>query len=349
VPAVVPDQAARALTSDPIGWFHAERLNVLAVTGQASQLGRYEYAARLARHLASFQHLQDRHADAVQMWRSIAAAARAAGDVLATARALLRLADATLERGYAMDATGLLDECVATLERSEDTGSLALALYWRSAAAADQCRHEVGRSDAERGLALAQHGGDKHAEYMNLRILGHNLTMLGDGMRGRAACERGLSVAVELGEDSFINYALHTLAHCCNSVGKYREAIELSLRRLELCRKLGDLRGQALSMGVIGDAYHGLGRYGDAVAAFEQALPVFRDLSIRRFEALCLFKLGRACAAMGDPRQAERSLRESLPIFRELQLPMYEDKVRQALRAKRPALTAGGRGRSTGA
>jgi hypothetical protein len=42
---------------------------------------------------------------------------------------------------------------------------------------------------------------------------------------------------------------------------------------------------------------------------------------------------------MGDHVPAERSLRESLPIFGELRLPVYEDKVRQALRAYGPALT----------
>jgi DNA-binding SARP family transcriptional activator/DNA-binding XRE family transcriptional regulator len=338
-PTVVPDNVAHETTSDPIGWFHAERLNILAVTRQACQLGRYEYATRLALRLAEFQHLQSRYLDAVQMWRSIADAARAANDIQATARSLLRLASATVECGYSADAMGLLDECVAMLKRCGATGQLAYALYWRSAAAWDQCHFEAAQGHAERGVRLAQRGGDRHAEYMNLRGLGQSLNKLGDYARGSAACQKAVSIAVELGEDSFRQYALHDLAHICIKAGRYHEAIDLSLRRFELCRQVGDLRGEALSMCVLGDAYHGLGRFEDAVAAFEQALPVFRDHFIRRFHAVCLFKLGCAHAAMGNPMQANRSLRESLPIFRELRLPAYEESVREALRALRPTLT----------
>jgi tetratricopeptide (TPR) repeat protein len=273
------------------------------------------------------------------MWRSIADAARAANDTQATARSLLRLASATVECGYSADAMGLLDECVAMLKRCGDTGQLAYALYWRSAAAWDQCHFEAAQGHAERGVRLAQRGGDRHAEYMNLRGLGQSLNKLGDYARGSAACQKAVSIAVELGEDSFRQYALHDLAHSCIKAGRYHEAIDLSLRRFELCRQVGDLRGEALSMCVLGDAYHGLGRFEDAVAAFEQALPVFRDHFIRRFHAVCLFKLGCAHAAMGNPMQANRSLRESLPIFGELRLPAYEESVREALRALRPTRT----------
>src|SRR5262249_13263119 len=110
VPTVVPDPARQTLTSDPIGWVNPERLNILAITKQACELGRYEYAARLALSLASFHHLQNRYPDALQMWRAIAEAARVAGDARATARALVRLAAATMEPGYATDAMELLDE-----------------------------------------------------------------------------------------------------------------------------------------------------------------------------------------------------------------------------------------------
>ena len=331
-PAVIPDRVAQTLTSDPIDWFNVERLNILAITKQACQLGGYEYAKRLALCLASFQQLQDRYADAVQMWRVVAKAAGMAGDTRTRTIALLRLAAATVERGYATDAMELLNESIAMLERSGESEHLAYALYWRSFAEWDLSHFEASRSNAERGLALAEHGGHKHAQCMNLRILGMSLNCLGDYKTGKSACERALSISVELGEDSFIQYGLHYLAYGCTRAGRYHEAIELSLQRLELCRKVGDLRGQALSMGVLGDAYYGLGRYQEAVRAFEQALPVFRNHFIRRLQAVCLFKLGCAYAAMGNPAQAERLLRQSLPIFGELRLPTYEDKVRQALR-----------------
>ncbi len=115
-----------------MAWFAAERLNLLGTIDRACVTGRHEFAVELALCQAEFQHLQDRHDDAVGMWHAVADAASAAGDPLARAQSRVRLAAATDERGYAVEAVDLLDECIAVLERSDDLISLVFALYWRS-------------------------------------------------------------------------------------------------------------------------------------------------------------------------------------------------------------------------
>jgi tetratricopeptide (TPR) repeat protein len=102
---------------------------------------------------AAFQQFQDRFDEADRMWRAIASAAALAGDIPALADARLRIAAATVERGYAAEAMGLLDECVATFEQRDDSTNLAYALYWRAASAWDQELFSAARRDAERGVA----------------------------------------------------------------------------------------------------------------------------------------------------------------------------------------------------
>lgn len=331
VPDIIPGPVAADLTAGPLAWFHAERGNLLAAAERACSWGDYRFAARLASVQAIYQHLQERHQDAQQIWRTVASAAERAGDPMAAAEARLRVAAADVERGYSSSAAELLDDCVATFDKSGDSSNLAQALYWRGACAWDREAYASARDDTERGVQVARRIGDLHAEFMNLRGLGLALSRLGDHAGGIAACERALDLAGELGGPTFLQYALHNLSHTCELSGEHDRAVELATRRRELCRAEGDLRGAALSEALRGDAYFSLGRYSEAVDAYTQALPVFRYHSIRRFEGLCRYKLGCAYWKAGDAEQAALHLSESLPIFRDLRLPGFEERAQQLL------------------
>jgi DNA-binding SARP family transcriptional activator len=337
VPGTLPGQLAGDLTADPLAWFHAERRNLLAVVERACTWGDYRFAALLASYQGIYQHLQERHQDAEQIWRAVAAAAERARDPLAVAEAGLRVAVADVERGYSSNAAELLDDCVATFDKSGDSSNLADALYWRGVCAWDLDSFALARDDTERGVQVARRIGDLHAEFMNLRVLGLALSRLGDYAGGIAACEQALDLANQLGGSSFLQYALHNLCHTCDIAGEYDRAIELAVRRRELCRAEGDLRGAALSEALRGDAYLSLGRYREAVDAYTQALPVFRYHSIRRHEGVCRYKLGCAYWKAGEAGPAALHLTESLSIFRDLRLPSYEERARQLLTELRQA------------
>ncbi len=331
-PAIVPRELIQELTADPLAWFHAERLNLLAATERACWLGHHQLAAQLACAQAPFQRHQERHDDAARIWQAIATTASSAADPGSVASARLRLAAATVERGYSSEAIGLLDEGIRAFEQDGNDKDLTFALYWRCSATWDLDFFDMTVRDAERGLALARRRGDRHAEFLLLRSMGMALARLGEPDRSVAACERAMTIANELGEVSFRQYALHTLAFVCTITGRGERAVELAALGFDLCRAAVDLRGQALAKGVLGDAYHALGQYENAVMAYSQALPLFRDHTIRRHYALCLYKLGSAYEAMGDHERAAHSLRESLPIFRELGLPACEERAEQVLR-----------------
>ena len=330
VPGIIPAELALELTADPLAWFRTERLNLLTATERSCGLGQHRLAARLARAQESFQRLQDRYDDAARIWRAVAAAAMAAGDMETAGGAGLRLAAATSDRGYSAAALTLLDEWLATF--GDDGRDLPFVRYWRSYCMWDLGSFDAARCEAESGLRTARQVGDRHAEFLLLRVWGHSLAKLGDSDRGVAACERAMMIADELDGTSFRQYALHSLAFTCTMAGQAERAIELAALRFDLCRGEADVRGQALAKGVLGDAYRALGQYENAVEAYSLALQLFRDHAIRRHYALCLFKLGCALEAMGDHEQAASSLRESLPIFRELDLSTFEEQAGQVLR-----------------
>lgn len=328
----VPAELTAALTTDPLAWFGAERVNLLAATERAGQARGHAFAARLALCQATFQNLQDRHDDSVRMWQGVVIAAEQAGDASAATVARLRLAAATLERGYLADAVGPLSDCVTALEQSQDDVNLAFGLYWLSACEFGLDRYEESQRDANRGVELARKIHDPRAELNNLRIFGLALARLGDRERSVAACEKALSIAVGLGESLVKLYALHELAFCCVISGRYERAAEIALARRQLSKEMDYTSGEALSLGVLADAYSGMGRYEEAVAAYSEALPVFRDHFIRRNYALCLYKLGLAYYALAHVDRAQGCLQQSLQLFRELRLSVSAERAEKALR-----------------
>lgn len=328
---VVPADRATRITADPLAWFAAERLNLLAAVAAACAGGRYAFAAELAKALAAYEHIQDRHDDAEANWRKIAEAAARSGDRLAEVHARVRFGAALLERSYAAAALDVLDPCIPVLDQIGDTNALALGLYWRGMSAWDLGAYEQARSDAERGITLAQQAGNRQAECMNLRSLGQALAMLGQRDAAIDAGERGVAIAAELAGVSYLKVARHNLATTCVWVGDYHRAVDLCQHNLGLCQRAGDARMTALSLGVLGDALSGLGRYQEAIDMLSSALPVFREHAHERFEALCLLKRGCAYQALNHQAEAIGDLERSLPIFRRLSLLHYAERTQRVL------------------
>jgi tetratricopeptide (TPR) repeat protein/transcriptional regulator with XRE-family HTH domain len=331
---VVTEAMATDITADPVAWFTTERLSLLAVITRCCASGRHQAAAQLASSTASFQYLQGRPDDAEQAWQMITTASQQAGDPAAAGRARLTLAAAICGQGRHAEASPIVDQCVTAFEELGESRALAIALYWRSVCEWNLESFADARISADRARHLAQHTGDRQAEFMALRLMA--LTLVQPGMRdhrdeGLTSAERALALARELGEPTFEFEVLHTVAHVYNLAGRYQDALHLSQEGLGLAQDLGVQVAAAEWMGIRGDAYHGLGRYREAAEALRTALPTFRDHFVRRHHGLCLLKLGYAYQAMGDNQTAIAHLNESLGIFGQLRLDHYADRAREAL------------------
>ena len=329
-PMIVAPETVARLAADPVSWFTAERLNLMASVRQACATGRYQLAARLAAHQAAFQFFQARLDDAEQLWHAVIAAAQSAGDDLAAAHAQLYLVQFMAERGQNAAALAVLRRCERVFEDRGEEETLALVLQWRAYCAEEQGQLPQAQQLVERGRELTRRVGDRHGELSCLRVLGQIMTRLGDHEAGLAAGERAVDLARELHEPYAEYETLHTLANASNIAGRHTAAVRLCLQARETAQTLSYEVGEAYVLGSLGDAYHGLGRDREAIDALSQAQQIFRDRGIQRGDALCLFKIARAYQAVGDFEEAVHRLKASLPAFRALRLADYEQ---QALRA----------------
>ncbi len=339
-PGRVPEPLAARLTADPIAWFDAERLNLLAAAEGAGAARQYRHAAQLATFQATYHYLHNRFDDAERIWHVVLEAATNAGDHAAAAHAELRIAAVACCRGKHAEAEPAVDRCVAAFEKAADHRALLTALYWRSVCLMNLGLFVEAVLDGRRALAIAQHLGDPHAELMALRMIGMAESSTPGGQDGGAAtCMRALSIARSTREPIYEREIMHTVAHVLNGAGRHDEAVSLCHRGMELDQEVEYPVGLGPWLGVLGDAYHGLGRYQDAANVLTQARSIFEAYSMRRHEALCLLKLSYAHQGMADYQRALNCLEASLPIFQELQLSHYQERARQMMeecRAQRP-------------
>jgi tetratricopeptide (TPR) repeat protein len=329
-PAVIPEELAADLTANPIAWFTAERINLLAAIEQACDSGQIALARQIAACHGSFHFFQDRYDDAELVWHKVMTHT---DDSAAGVWTRLRFAAALIERGKAAEALPVLDACVEDAEGAgdEDPEMLPFALFWRGACAWDLDNYELARADTERGAQLARRVGLRLAELLNLQRAANALAMLRKGGEAVALAERAVAIAVGLGESSYELSAIHELAHICVWAGLHGRAARTCLRAIELSRELGSIRHEALAQGVLADAHHGLGDYDNAIRSLLHALPILRAHHARRHVALCLAKLGYAHEALQRYPEAIGYLSQAVDMFGELRLAGRAESAQQAL------------------
>jgi DNA-binding SARP family transcriptional activator len=328
---VLPEALVRRVTTDPVAWFNAERLNLAAATRQACAIGLYKLASQLAAHQSTFQFFQARLDDAEQLWRLVISAAETAGDATAAARAELWFAPMLAERGKNAEAMGRLNHCLRVFEALGDEQALSLALHLRAYCAEQQNLLHNARDYATRGLEIARRIGNSYMEMSNLRILGVAATRLGDIDSGVRMCEEALALARQLQEPYAEFETMQTLAYACSLAQRHVATVDLCQQGVEMAHKLDYPAGEAYMLGPLGDAYFALGRYDDAFDALSKAQKIFQTRGLVRANAICLLKLALTDQALGRYKQAVLKLKASLPVFRDLQLSGYEDRALAAL------------------
>lgn len=329
--SVVAEELASEITRDPIAWFTAERINLLAAVERACDCGHVELARAIVSHHRSFHYLQDRHDEAELMGQRILTTADDSADGVWTR---LRFGASLVERGRAAEAFPVLESCVAAAERlaDHDPELLAFALYWRSSSWWDQDFYRQARADAERGIAVARYNRLRLAEIHNLRRLGGIAAFQGMDQEGVDAAEQAAAIASELFSASVHDLtAILNLAVVYTRVGRHERAAETSARAIELSRELGCIREEAISHGVLGDAYRGLGKFQVSIAALKHALQLLRAHHADRHTALCLLKLGYGYEGAGQFAEASRYLELARDLFNELTLEHRAELAQQAL------------------
>jgi DNA-binding SARP family transcriptional activator len=329
-PEIIPPQIAGSLTSDPVAWFTAERVNLLAAVEQACRHGWLPTARQLAAHQSAFQYCQYRHDDTARLWRVIRTSATALGDAGTSVYAQLRIGGSLEELGRPADALDVLDSCIDEADGAGDLETLAFALYWRGQATWELDDFAGSLVFTTRGVTVARQAGSRLAELMNLRALGVAYGFLDQHQQAVAAAERAAALADDLAAAPYRLAAQQCLAFIYTLAGQYERAVKVCHLAIKLSRDLDDISTEAVLYGTLGDAYQGLARYDDAASSLLRALPVFEGHRRRRLHAICLLKLGYAYEAMGSP-EAIGYLEQSARIFTELRLPRKTEEARQVI------------------
>ncbi|MCP2343787.1 tetratricopeptide (TPR) repeat protein [Actinomadura rupiterrae] len=293
------DLIGRLVAPDPAAWIESEMPNLRTIVEVACAANRHRLATGIVMRLAAHAHLHRQHFEVEYLWRFVARAATEAGDAGTAAYARFRgAAVVAADQGRHADAVPMADEAVEVFERSENYRDLSRVLGLRAYCRQELDHPEEALRDAERGLALAEQTGERHAELSCLRVLGLCFSKLGDHERAVDACERALAIGRELGEPAFQGIALVSLVRVYQGAGLYDRIPALCEEGLALMRSIDHVLGAALFHEQWGYAHQGLGEHAQAVARLRLAIDLFASQKAALSEATCRENLAKSLRAL---------------------------------------------------
>lgn len=208
-----------------------------------------------------------------------AAAALASSAQLPAAE--LRLGRVHARRGDLAAAASHLDAVLNALPGPGTEPLARQALVERSLVALRAGDADLARDMAARGLAAAEHAGDRAATGAALRMIGLVERERGDLASARDALARSLELATGEADPAGEIAARNALALVEGDLGRHEAAIELLAPALEGCRRTGERHLEAAVEGNLADRLHALGRTDEAMDHLKQAVTILADLGGR--------------------------------------------------------------------
>jgi DNA-binding SARP family transcriptional activator len=279
VPPWLPPGGLAATVLDPIWWFDAERVNLVALITQTHDEGLPEMTWLLANTIPKFFDLGSHWRDWEHTHHLALDAARDEGNVLAEAATLRNLARLAHLRGQTAKAVTMLNQSLSMFR--------ALG-HWR------------GEAYTLRNLGALFNGQKRYDEAVEC----FNLSL---------AIFRRLKTS-QLGEA----LSLQGLGHAYRGKEQLDDAIENTDRSLAIFQRLGHRLGHADVLIDLGITYQKQDRLDDAVGCFERCLPILQQLGHRRLQASVLRRMADLHERDGHPSQAVACLDRCLPILHEL-------------------------------
>ncbi len=300
------DLVGRLVAPDPAAWIDSEMANLRTIVEVACVANRHRLATGIVMRLAAHSHLHRKHFEVEYLWRLVARAATDAGDPETAAYARFRSAAVLAgDQSRPADALPLVDEAAEVFEQVENHRDLSRVLGLRAFCRQALDRPEEAVRDAERGLALAERTGERHAELSCLRVLGLALSKLGDHARAVASAERALAIGRELGEPAYQGIALFSLVRIYDEAGRPDRVPALCEEGLALTRSIDHVLGAAYFHEQWGYAHQGMGQHAQAVARLRLAIDLFASQQAVAAEAACRERLTESLDAL----RAEKATR----------------------------------------
>ncbi len=173
----------------------------------------------------------------------------------------------------------------------------------------------------EQALELYRQLGDRAGQGRILIGLGFTHERQGQYSEALAYCAAALDVYTALGDRPRQASTVNNVGWCHVLLGHYEDALGCCQQAIDLHQELGDRHGEASAWDSLGYAHFHLGQHAQAVACYQQALERFWELGDRRNQADILTHLGDAHQTGGDQRLAREAWQQALLISDELRLP----------------------------
>lgn len=312
---------AAELLADPLSWFQAERVALVAAVEQAADAGLEELAWDLAGSLINFLDLRGYLDDWQHGHTAALAAVRRAGNLRGTGSLLRGFGYLSMNRGGMAAAMEHFERALSILGQVGDRRGQAHAMEGIGAVHRLQSRYAEAAACLQPAVTMLVQLGDwRGAAWTRFQLAAlHNEQ--GELVAAQAELEEVLAEFRRLGDQRGVAWTQRRLGLVHSARGDSDRAAAWLRRSLAGLIHLGDRTTAAVVLRDLGELEL---RRGDRAAArqlFQQCAGVARELDNRLVEARALRSLGDLHRLEGDSAAAVRALERSVQLWRALDMP----------------------------
>ncbi|MGW4380565.1 BTAD domain-containing putative transcriptional regulator [Kitasatospora sp. NPDC004531] len=305
------------LTADPLEWFEAERLSLVAAIGQAARLGLDELAWDLLGCVVVLFRTREYPDDWQDSCERVLAATRAAGNLRGEAAVLAWLGECWIGIRHVSAAAEPLLRSQALFEQLGEEYGRALAV--RSLAVLDRVQGDLVSAGARltEAVALFRAAGDLSCEAHVLGFLAQGELDLGRPEAALGHAEQAVAVAGRIGETGVTAQVHFRYARVLLALERFAEAERALQVALRVVTARRDLLGCAHARLGLGETLLRRGLAAEAHAELLTALDLVVALGgLVVAEGRIGVALGRAAAALGRTGEARARLGRAAELLR---------------------------------
>ncbi|MFD7334498.1 BTAD domain-containing putative transcriptional regulator [Streptomyces violascens] len=311
----LPDAVVDRLMADPIGWFDAERDNLLGAVKLAVDWGLDELAWELAAGTATYYDHRCLYQDWQHGHRLALDAAEAADNARGASVLLRGLGQLHIYQDEFDRATRALETSIELCRDTGDKRGEALSMATLSTVSRVQGRDDEALERVEQALTIAVGEGDRHIEAQLSCSMGVMRLMQGQLEEAESWFDGALRLATALDDEHRMAVVLRRFSRLHVERGDPDEALRCLGQALATFEKLADERCAAYTLLEVGRVYAGQDDRDRASPALERAAGLFHRHGDRQDEATCWQLIGDLDAAAGVHDMAHHHRSRALRLW----------------------------------
>ncbi|MET8454842.1 tetratricopeptide repeat protein [Streptomyces parvulus] len=297
-----------------LGWFDAERENLLATTYAHA---RTQTALHLGFALGRYLQWRRRFQDLVTVRALALEACQVLGDTLNLASAWNNLGAALGELKRHTEAHDAHQTALDLFQQTGDTDGQAGAWHNLGTELGELKRHTEAHDAHQTALDLFQQTGDTRGQANAWNSLGTALGKLERHTEAHDAHQTALDLFQQTGDTHGQANAWNNLGTELGELKRHTEAHDAHQTALDLFQQTGATHGQAMAWNNLGGELGNLGRHTEAHDAHQTALDLFQQTGDTHGQALAWNNLGTALGKLERHTEAHDAHQTALDLFQQ--------------------------------